>query len=259
LIKKFFTIKELGILHKHLGVQYKWGEDKTGQYLEASMEDFVTFMIEDFKKLLKKLPQTTRMTQALSGTILRKMMGMQLYTKNIVPWLGSVLLYFVKKIGPVCANSCQELSEHLENPGEAQWNAVERLLGYISMNICHRKLKIRPPRAMRVQDVVDSSFGDNPDTQKSTSAYMGTISGSALINWFSKGQPIVTVSSTEAEYMALSDGSKKTTFITNLLTEVKNVRMPSLLSEDNTGAIFLSKNPQIGSRTKHIDVRYHFI
>ena len=119
---------------------------------------------------------------------------------------------------------------------------------------------MRPPRAVRVQDVVDSSFGDNPDTRKSTSAYMGTIGGSALINWISKGQPIVTVSSTEAEYVALSNGSKETKFITNLLTEVTNVIMPSLLSEDNTGAIFLSKNPQqVGLRTKHIDVRYHFI
>jgi len=52
---------------------------------------------------------------------------------------------------------------------------------YISMDICHRKLKMRPRRAMRVQDVVGSSFGDNPDTQKSTSAYMGKIGGSALL------------------------------------------------------------------------------
>ena len=82
---------------------------------------------------------------------------------------------------------------------------------------------------------------------------------SLLINWISKGQPIVTELSTEDEYVALSDGSKETTCITNLLTEVTNVIMPSLLSEDDTGAIFLSKNPHVGSRTKHIDVLYHFV
>ena len=48
----------------------------------------------------------------------------------------------------------------------------------------------------------------------------------------------MTFSSTEADYMALSDGSKETMFITNLLAEVTNVIMPSLLSENNTGAIF---------------------
>ena len=42
LIEKYFTIKELCILHKHLGVWYEWGEDTNGQYLEVSMEDFVT-------------------------------------------------------------------------------------------------------------------------------------------------------------------------------------------------------------------------
>ena len=107
---------------------------------------------------------------------------------------------------------------------------------------------------------MDCLFGDNPDTRKSTIAYMGTIGGSALINWISKGQPIVTVSSTEAKYVALSDGSKETAFVTNVLAEVTKVIMPtSLLSENNTSAIFLLKNSQVGSRTKHIDVRYHFI
>lgn len=70
LMKKYFTIKELGILYKHLGVWDKWSDDTTGRYLEASMEDFVTFMIEEFKTLFKKLPQTA-MTPALSGTILK--------------------------------------------------------------------------------------------------------------------------------------------------------------------------------------------
>jgi len=70
----------------------------------------------------------------------------------------------------------------------------------------------------------------------------------------------VTFSSTEADYMALSDGSKETTFVTNILAEVTKVIMPtSLLSEDNASAIFLLKNSQVGSRTRHIDVHYHLI
>jgi len=51
----------------------------------------------------------------------------------------------------------------------------------------------------------------------------------------------VTLSSTEAKCVALSDGSKETMFITNLLAEVTNVIMPSLLSENDTGAIFYLK------------------
>ena len=44
-----------------------------------------------------------------------------------------------------------------------------------------------------------------------------------------------------------------------LLQEIAHVVKPSIIAEDNTGAIFLSKNKQVGSRTKHIDVQYHFI
>ena len=121
-------------------------------------------------------------------------------------------------------------------------------------------MKLRPPKELRVQDVVDSSFGDNPDTRKSTSAYLGTIGGTALVNWISKGQAIVTLSSTEAEYVSLSDGAKETTFTAHLLNEITTtVELPSIISEDNTGAIFLSKNKQVGGRTKQIDVRHHFI
>ena len=49
-------------------------------------------------------------------------------------------------------------------------------------------------------------------------------------------------SSTEAEYMTLLDGAKDTTFIANLLAELGEIKWPSILVEDNTGAIFLSRN-----------------
>ena len=42
------------------------------------------------------------------------------------------LFYFVKEVGPVCTNACQEVSQHLENLGEAHWSAVEQLLGCIA-------------------------------------------------------------------------------------------------------------------------------
>jgi hypothetical protein len=53
------------------------------------------------------------------------------------------MLYFLKKVGPVCANEYWELSQHLENPGEAHWSAVERLLGFIATDERNRKLKMR--------------------------------------------------------------------------------------------------------------------
>ena len=256
-LKKYFTIKEIGQLKKHLGVWYEWGEDKQGRYLESSMEDFVTGMRNDYNELFERYPKNA-MTPALPGTNLTKNQGDTVLHKEYRSMVGK-LLYFCKKVGPVCSNAVRELSQHLENPGDIHWQAIERLLGYICSNPVNRKIKLRAPKLMKVQDVVDSSFGDNPDTRRSTSAYLGTIGGSALVAWWSKGQKVVACSSTEAEYMTLSDGAKDTTFTANLLSELGEIEWPSILAEDNTGAIFLSRNRQVGARTKHIDVRYHFI
>ena len=105
----------------------------------------------------------------------------------------------MKKVGP---DACRSLSQHLDNnPGEAH-----RLLGFIATDERNRSHH----NELRFQDMVDSSFGDNhPDTRKSISAYLGTINGALLVNWISKGQKNFTVSSTAAEYVALSDDQRK--------------------------------------------------
>jgi hypothetical protein len=221
------------------------------------MEDFVKQMIDDFKELFGRYPKPSTIP-ALPSTSLCKNDSETMLHGEYRSLVGKIL-YFVRKISPVCANACRELSQHLENPGNAHWKAVERLLGYLNHDKEHRIMKLRAPTEMRIYDVVDSAFANNTDTRKSTNAYLGTIGKHALVNWISKGQNIVTVSSTEAEYVCLSDGSKETTFTMHLLSEVFHVNLPSVMAEDNTGAIFLSKNHQVGSRTKHIDVRHHFI
>jgi hypothetical protein len=75
--------------------------------------------------------------------------------------------------------------------------------------------------------------------------------GGALISWQSKGHSSVTLSSTEAEYVAMSQCAQEIKFIAMLLIEVtgdKNMILPSILREDNTGAIFTAKNQQLGTR-----------
>ena len=66
-----------------------------------------------------------------------------------------------------------------------------------------RNKQLKNPTELRGQDVVDSSFGDNPDNWKSTSTYLGTIGDASLMNCISKEQKIVTVSITEAGHVAL--------------------------------------------------------
>ena len=80
-----------------------------------------------------------------------------------------------------------------------------------------------------------------------------------ITNWTSKIQNTVSLSSTEAEYIALGMCAQETVFQNGLLVELGDYEKPGLIKEDNAGAIFLVKNHQVSPRTKHIDVRHHFI
>ena len=78
------------------------------------------------------------------------------------------------------------------------------------------------------------------------------------MSWQSKKQTGVTLSSTETEFVAMIMAATEIKFIVSLLTEMGNGPpvMPSILQEDNTGAIFMAKNTAIGQCTKHVDIRY---
>ncbi len=119
---------------------------------------------------------------------------------------------------------------------------------------------MRVPTSLRVVGYVDSDWAANKETRKSTTGFLIT-SGGCLVSWQSKAQPSVTLSCTEAEYVALSMCAQEIKPISMLLHEIATdcVKCPSTLREDNTGAIFTAQNQQIGARTKHIDVKYHHV
>ena len=105
----------------------------------------------------------------------------------------------------------------------------------------------------------DADWAGDKETQKSTSGYV-KILVRCSVSWSSKRQNTVTQSSTEAEYIAASEATKEAVWIGRLLEELCQLYIyPILLHCDNQGSTALAKNPQHHHRTKHIDVRYHFI
>ena len=80
------------------------------------------------------------------------------------------------------------------------------------------------------------------------------------ITWFSKKQAIVALSTSEAEYIALSVAIQEAVWLRRLLLDLKvALDGPTLIMEDNQGAIAIARNPATHTRTKHIDNRYHFV
>ena len=80
-----------------------------------------------------------------------------------------------------------------------------------------------------------------------------------MVSWQSKKQATVTLSSTEAEYIGVAECCQDGTFIAMLLEETLKQARKMKVFCDNTGAIYLCVNQQVGTRTKHIDVKWHFI
>ena len=104
----------------------------------------------------------------------------------------------------------------------------------------------------------DADWAGDVDTRRSTSGYVFKI-GDAAISWCSKKQITVAKSSTEAEYVALSAAAQEAIWLRRLLMDIGFGNSgPTVLYEDNNGAIELSKNPKHHNRTKHIDISHHF-
>ncbi|GAV67049.1 hypothetical protein CFOL_v3_10558 [Cephalotus follicularis] len=104
----------------------------------------------------------------------------------------------------------------------------------------------------------DANFGGYKVDRKSTSGSCQYL-GSMLVSWFSKKQNSVALSTTEAEYIAVGSFCAQILWQKQQLVDygicVKDVSIKC----DNTSSICLAKNPVHHSRTKHIDIRYHFL
>jgi hypothetical protein len=82
----------------------------------------------------------------------------------------------------------------------------------------------------------------------------------APICWISKGQKGVTLSSSKAEYVSISEVAKEIRFIYFLLKGMGvDVKLPIFVRCDNVGVIFMAENSSSGIKTRHIDTRYHFV
>ena len=105
----------------------------------------------------------------------------------------------------------------------------------------------------------DADWAGNKETRRSTTGYVALLTGIA-ISWVSKHQISVAQFSCEAEYIATLEAVKEAVWIGPFLEEFHQTRIyPIPLYCDNKGAIALAKNPENHQRTKHIDVRYHYI
>ncbi|GJX75960.1 copia protein [Tanacetum coccineum] len=156
----------------------------------------------------------------------------------------------------VSTTKCLELCFQ-EAPKTSHLEAVKRIFRYIK-GTSH--LGLWYPKGTGIETIVyaDSDHAGDYVDRKSTSGVC-TFMGCCLTSWFSKKQTALAISTTEAEYVSAGKACQQALWMKQALVDydIKLDDIPVLC--DNKGAIDLSKNPVLHSRTKHIEIRHHFL
>ena len=105
---------------------------------------------------------------------------------------------------------------------------------------------------------VDADWARDLDQRRSISGYVFNLFGGAVI-WISKKQSVLALSTVEVEYMAATHVSKDVVWLQRLCSSMGLVQVSIRIDRDSQSEIFLAKNPAYHSKTKHIDVQYHFV
>ena len=149
------------------------------------------------------------------------------------------------------------LSQFIQNPGPAHWEGVKQVIIYLG---CTKNLWL--------------TFGGNKrtllegycDADWASQSHRHSISGFSfhygcgMISWSPKKQNIIALSSMESEYVTLTHAGKEAIWLQTFINEIIGGEIGSLtISGDNQGSLDLAKANKFHSRTKHIDLRYHFI
>lgn len=174
-----------------------------------------------------------------------------------VPYQEAVgcLMYLAQYTRPDMLFAVNQLSRYNTNPGPSHWQAVKHLMRYLRGT---STLKLQYSRTGN-EDICGFSDADwaDMDDRKSTSGYMFLLQGGA-VSWSCKRQPTVALSTCEAEYMALSAAVQEASWWHGLVLQFGG-KHPIDLYCDNQSTICIAKNGGYTPRTKHIDIRHHYI
>ena len=153
------------------------------------------------------------------------------------------------------------VSRFMEKPQEEHWVAIKRILRYLQGTKTHG-ICYKPSDKIDFRGYSDADWAGDVADRKSTSGYVFMLLG-APVSWGSKKQSSVSLSTSEAEYIALSLAIQEGKWIHRLLCEIMvaaDQEGPELMiREDNQSCIKMTKNPVNHGRAKHIDIKYHHI
>jgi len=160
---------------------------------------------------------------------------------------------------PDITYAVQQLSQFGSNPSGIHLQAAKRVLRYLQGSSSSHLMYANNGNVMKaVQSYSDADFAAGDD-RRSISGYVFMLAGSP-ISWQAKKQTTIALSTTEAEYSALTQATKEAIWLQNLLKDLGMTKYaPKAINVDNQGAIALAENPIHHARTKHLDIQLQFV
>ena len=175
-----------------------------------------------------------------------------------VPYHEAVgsLMYATLGTRPDICFAVQTVSRFNSKPGLAHWEAVKRIFRYLKGT---RELWLAYGDVTKELVGYADVDGSMSEDRKAISGYAFLINGKA-VSWSAKRQEIISLSTTESEYIASTYAAKEALWLRQIILQLFGTKLDATtLFSDNQSAIALTKEHQYHARTKHIDVRFHFI
>jgi hypothetical protein len=263
-----FDVTDEGDISDYLGVKVTHLDDGTMTLTQPHLIDQI---ISD---LGLKANTKTKDLPALSSRILNKDIDGQPFKED---WsyrsIVGKLNFLEKSTRPDLAYAVHQCARFSHDPKESHAQAIKQIGRYLMANR-DKGIILTPNPSMGLEDWVDADFCGNwdrkyamedPTTARSRSGYAIRYCGCPIL-WRSKLQTEVALSTTEAEYVALSQSLREVLPIMRLLEEAKAVGINIIhtkpiirctVFEDNEGALELANVPKMRARTKHINTKYH--
>jgi transposase InsO family protein len=263
-ISQRFKMKDLGELNWILGMAITRDKD-TGDVImsqKAYTEDILKrFKMDQCKPTTSPASSDNRrLSKSDSPTTDAERAAMR-----SVPYKSAVgsLMYLTVGTRPDIAAAVSEAARFMANPGRKHWEAVKQIFRYLR-GTSSAVLRFRGGHdTVELVGYADADWGMCLDTRRSRTGHVFKLDKhSGAISWKSKLQPTVALSSTEAEYMAVCAATQEAVHLRRLLNDLGHHvpdGTPTMILEDNQGCIAMAKNPILHDRTKHIDIKFHFI